>query len=235
MRYKHLGFETSWVTQGPAVLGDVDINTLGVGGEVQIWNGVLGADTSILDAAAPTTTATAINASSDPVTITIASAVGFPATASYFIKIDNELLLVTSGQGTTSWIATRAQRGTVIAAHLNGATVTMSGIDGATDPTLLDVASFAEFPAAGIYLIKVDNEILKVTGLQGTLEWEVRRAMLGTTAAPHPNLTPVFMFGEMVADLATTANRCMIYDVFCAGGIFVVGISGAADLTVSYE
>jgi len=58
-------------------------------------------------------------------TITVASASGFPASGSYIIVIDNENLLVTVGNSTTTWTVRRAQYGTAGAAHSSGATVTL--------------------------------------------------------------------------------------------------------------
>jgi hypothetical protein len=62
-------------------------------------------------------------------TITVASAAGFPATGAYFIRIDNEVMQVTSGQGTTTWTVARAQLGTSRANHSSGATVTALATD----------------------------------------------------------------------------------------------------------
>jgi len=39
--------------------------------------------------------------------ITVASAAGFPTTAGYYIRIDNEVMRVTAGQGTTTWTVAR--------------------------------------------------------------------------------------------------------------------------------
>lgn len=56
-------------------------------------------------------------------TLTVASATGFPTVNGFKVKIDNEVLLVTAGAGTTSWTVTRAQEGTAAAAHASGAAV----------------------------------------------------------------------------------------------------------------
>jgi hypothetical protein len=57
--------------------------------------------------------------------ITISSATGFPGSGNYVVEIDSEQMLVTSGQGSTSWGVTRAYAGTVAATHLNSAPVTL--------------------------------------------------------------------------------------------------------------
>jgi FtsP/CotA-like multicopper oxidase with cupredoxin domain len=56
--------------------------------------------------------------------ITVASAAGFPTTSGYYIRIDNEVLQITGGQGTTTWTVVRGQLGTAAASHLSGATIT---------------------------------------------------------------------------------------------------------------
>ncbi|HET6989017.1 MAG TPA: multicopper oxidase domain-containing protein [Kribbella sp.] len=61
--------------------------------------------------------------------ITVASAAGFPTTGQYYVRIDNEILLVTGGQGTTTWTVSRGQLGTVAAAHLSGAAVSALATD----------------------------------------------------------------------------------------------------------
>src|SRR4051812_33320212 len=62
-----------------------------------------------------TTLSSAITASQT--TISVASASGFPTSGTYRIRIDDEAMTVTGGQGTTSWTVTRAVNGTTAAAH----------------------------------------------------------------------------------------------------------------------
>ena len=70
-----------------------------------------------------TTRPTATNTSQT--TITVASAAGFPTSGTYYVRIDNEVLQVTGGQGTTTWTVVRGALGTGPAAsHLANATVT---------------------------------------------------------------------------------------------------------------
>ena len=56
--------------------------------------------------------------------ITVASAAGFPASGTYYIRIQNEVLQVTGGQGTTTWTVLRGQLGSAAATHPNGVAVT---------------------------------------------------------------------------------------------------------------
>jgi hypothetical protein len=63
------------------------------------------------------------------VSLTVASASAFPGAGSYGIQVDGEQMTVTSGQGTTSWLVTRAAGSTTANAHASGAVVAQT-----TDP-----------------------------------------------------------------------------------------------------
>jgi hypothetical protein len=57
--------------------------------------------------------------------ISVASGSGFPASEQFRIRIDNELMLVTTGgSGSTTWTVTRGVEGTTATAHCGGALVT---------------------------------------------------------------------------------------------------------------
>ena len=55
--------------------------------------------------------------------LTVASASAFPSSAQFRILIEDELLLVTAGAGTTTWTVTRGVESTTAAAHSSGASV----------------------------------------------------------------------------------------------------------------
>jgi hypothetical protein len=69
----------------------------------------------------PQTTLTSSIGTGDT-SINVASASGFPPVPQFRIRIDNELLLVTTLSG-TSWTVTRGYESTTAASHANGATV----------------------------------------------------------------------------------------------------------------
>jgi Tfp pilus assembly protein PilV len=75
---------------------------------------------------APTTTLT-IAMTASQLTISVASASGFPSAAPYIVMIDSELILVSGGAGTTTWavrdVVERGYRGTTATAHSAGASV----------------------------------------------------------------------------------------------------------------
>ncbi len=55
--------------------------------------------------------------------ITAAAFTNFPASGTYVIQIDSEQMLVTAGQGTTSWTVTRGVNSTTAASHSSGAEI----------------------------------------------------------------------------------------------------------------
>lgn len=73
---------------------------------------------------AQTTLSAPITVTTSPLTFTVTSAAGFPTSGSFRVLIDNELLQVTSGAGTTTWTANRPVDQTGAATHLVNATVT---------------------------------------------------------------------------------------------------------------
>jgi hypothetical protein len=83
--------------------------------------------------------------------------------------------------------------------------------------TTITVASAAGFPGSGTYYVRIDSEVLAVTGGQGTTTWTVARGQLGTAAATHAT-------GATVTALATD---------WYAG--FSGVPSGAQNLKVTYK
>jgi hypothetical protein len=81
-----------------------------------------GTDTNYYQVNPRTTTRPTATTAAQP-SITVASAAGFPTSGNYYIRIDNEVMQVTGGQGTTTWTVARGQLGTVAASHLSGATI----------------------------------------------------------------------------------------------------------------
>jgi hypothetical protein len=115
-------------------------------------------------------------------TLKVSSAAGFPTTGSFTIKVDNEQMLVTAGQGTTTWTVTRGYNSTTTALHGGNEPVSLIY---STTATTITVDSASGFPTSGTYTIKVDSEYMRVTGGQGTTTWTVTRRVDGTSAATH--------------------------------------------------
>lgn len=55
--------------------------------------------------------------------LVVPTATGFPISGQYRILIDAEIMLVTGGQGSSTWTVTRNIEGSIAASHLNGAPV----------------------------------------------------------------------------------------------------------------
>lgn len=77
----------------------------------------------------PRTTTRTSATTTTQTSITVASATGFPAAGTFYVRIDNEVMQVTGGQGTTTWTVARHALGTAAATHLNGAAVTALATD----------------------------------------------------------------------------------------------------------
>jgi Multicopper oxidase len=161
----------------------------------------------------PTTTLASAVSSTTATTITVSSNAGWPTASAnnpYFIRVDNEIIRVVGkggGPGVVNWTVQRGQLGSTAATHLSSAGVTY----------VVGVASASGFPASGAFFIRIDNEVMQVTGGQGTRGWTVTRGQLGTLAAIHSN-------NATVSALATD---------WYAGFTGVPG--GSQNLRVTYE
>jgi len=78
--------------------------------------------------ASSTTTIASASQAAAATTITLTATIG-PASGNFYIQVENEVELVTAGQGGTTMTVVRAQLGSTSAAHAIGATAT-SGADG---------------------------------------------------------------------------------------------------------
>lgn len=85
--------------------------------------------------ASPVTSLAATIASTGATSLTIASATGTPAnlpgSGNYYAQIENEVVLVTGGQGTTLLTVTRSALGSTAATHVSAAVFTLGGDGGA--------------------------------------------------------------------------------------------------------
>lgn len=81
------------------------------------------------------TTLSAAVSTTGATTISVTSAAGFPGSGTYAIQVDSEVMLVTGGQGTTTWTVTRGANGSTAATHSSGATVTGGNNPGSTAVT----------------------------------------------------------------------------------------------------
>lgn len=103
--------------------------------------------------------------------LNVAADTGFPTLAQFRILIDNELMIVTAGAGTTTWTVTRGAEGTTAASHNDGATVahilTRDGLKGISGSIILSDI-YANLPAAGtvghLYLPADGVHLLRDTG-----------------------------------------------------------------------
>ncbi len=119
-------------------------------------------------------------------TLGVASASGFPTgTGQYRIRVDDELMVVTGGAGTTTWTVTRGAEGTAAVAHASGATVRHVLTAGALTPGLIRSGG-----AAGQVLIKAtaaDYDVAWGAGVpSGTEDQALRYNAAGAAVAVTP-------------------------------------------------
>lgn len=82
------------------------------------------ADIDVMERASPDIfTTTTADPGAAGTTLAITSATRFPASGQYKIRVEDEIMYVTGGQGTASWTVARGQDGTTAVAHTAGATV----------------------------------------------------------------------------------------------------------------
>lgn len=72
---------------------------------------------------AETTLASPVGGGAGDLSLSVASAASFPNASAFFIRVDDELMLVTGGAGTTTWTVARGQENTTRVAHSAGAAV----------------------------------------------------------------------------------------------------------------
>ncbi len=119
----------------------------------------LGVDDATYYQVNPKTTTRTSATSAGQTTITVQSAAGFPSSGTYYVRVDNEIMQVTGGQGTATWTVSRGQLGSAAATHAIGATVTALANDW--------YASFTGV-AAGAQNLKVTYKGKDCTGTTGT-------------------------------------------------------------------
>ena len=118
---------------------------------------------------ASTTLAAAITASQT--TITVSSASGFPASGTFRVRIDDEDMTVTGGQGTTTWTVTRGVNSTTAASHVVSQAVNQD--DAGTSGELSWNATTKTLTVTGTIYIdgsaKISNGALNTYNGQATL------------------------------------------------------------------
>ena len=97
------------------------------------------------------TTLSAAISSTGATSCTVTSATGFPGSGNYYFQVDSEVILVTAGQGTTTWTISRGQNGSTAATHSSGAVVTGGNAPGSTAVTNGDLwAHSTSSPGLGL-------------------------------------------------------------------------------------
>lgn len=147
----------------------------------------------------------------------------FPNRGTYYIKIDSEVLKVTSTNTTTRVLSgiTRGQDFTVAAAHQTGAmislygrsTISMTGGLSDTSTTTITLASGSLFPTVGTFLVLIDNEkilVARTSSTSNTLTIQANgRGYAATTRAAHANGATVTLVPMGTTTLASTGDTSL--------------------------
>lgn len=128
-------------------------------------------------------------------TFLVYSGDGFPDPNStpFTIQIGDEQMLVTGAApvtGGVNWTVQRGYNSTTPASHLVGALIWQSNPVVTASQTTLTVGSAIGYPTSYPFNVRVDGEIMTVTGLaknnlNGTTTWNVLRGQFGSTATTH--------------------------------------------------
>lgn len=197
--------------------------------------------------------------------ITVASATGWPSSGNYYARLGpvgaegtdglNEVVLVTGGQGTTTWTVTRGQLGTTGTAFASGVvvdnnlarcdTAAFSGTDGTSNASTTFTSATASFNAT-----VVGNHLRLASGTNGTVGYyrvtaftDANTITLDRNCSTASMTNGAWKIGGAAANPSTaalfnsssaTGNKCV------AGNIIYIRGAGSrlpsvADYTVTSE
>lgn len=184
------------------------------------------ANGAFFDAATSGALSTTLNGSisAGATTIVVASATGWPSSGNYYARIGNvgaettagssELVLVTGGQGTTSWTVTRAQKGTTALAFASGVVVdndasrcdTATGVG--TAGTSTNSTTFIDATFAAFDLSHVGNCIRVSSGTGATVGYYFIQSITNATTVVLDRVSGTYTNGAWkVGGAAATPNR----------------------------
>jgi len=197
--------------------------------------------------------------------ITVASASGWPSSGNYYARIGpvgaegtdglNEVVLVTGGQGTTTWTVTRGQLGTTGTAFASGVvvnnnlarcnTAAFSGTDGTSNASTTFTSASATFNAT-----VVGNHLRLASGTNGTVGYyritaftDANTITLDRNCSTGAMTNGAWKIGGAAANISTSAifnsssaagNKCVPGNI-----IYIRGagsrLPSVADYTVTTE
>ncbi len=123
-----------------------------------------------------------------------------PNVTPFTIQVRDEQMRVTGAAAATggvNWTVQRGANGTVATAHAQGAWVSQAAPVMTATQNTITVGSTINFPTDYPFNVRVDGEIMTVTGLfqqnlNGTTTWYVTRGVAGSTATAHNQNATVF-------------------------------------------
>lgn len=142
--------------------------------------------------AAGSTTLNGAIATTGATSITVTSAAGFPTAGNYYIIVDSEYMLVTGGQGTTTWTVTRGVNSTA-ATHLTGAAVAgfmwdINCVNGDVSPGTVVVGTVSTTSATPPSLnLPAGSMVINAPGASGMCDVQIANTTTGTLTWNKPS------------------------------------------------
>lgn len=167
------------------------------------------------------------NINNSTTTVVVTSASGFPSSGSFIIIIDSELMLVTAGQGTTTWTVTRNIEGTTAASHTSGVTIgnvisagylTNNYVDMFSNQTVAGSKTFSTTPpglvdTGGTQSVTGNKTIANYPKVTGATD------MLVGSAPTLPGANMIMQAGSSVITLDVNGQANIVYPVAFPNGV----------------
>jgi len=165
-------------------------------------------------------------------TINLVSAGSLPASGNYYAYIDQEQVLVTGGQGTTTLTVSRGQNGTVANAHSQGSTIRANPTVNATGFLMPDTAGLNGAQRWGLRIGNWMSQHRGPLGIGGASTTTVPAAMLDVRLNPNNTYGPLGLVDVMrIASPATQGGTDDILERTVQGQVNTTGATTTALLS----
>jgi uncharacterized protein YjbI with pentapeptide repeats len=193
-----------------------------------------GANLTNLSVSPPRTSVSAAALSASSTTVRVASASAFPQSGTFSIQIDDEIMNVTAGAGSTTWTVSRGSSGTTAAAHIIGASVVRTTGINLSNADLRDVnlaganLAYANLGDANLNAAKLTNANL--TGARMNSGTSLYQTVLAGATFRSANLSGV-NFSNVI--LTATVGTTTVNGANFAGASVASAYFGSLSLSTS--
>jgi|GEM_PF-73962 len=193
-----------------------------------------GANLTNLSVSPPRTSVSAAALSASSTTVRVASASAFPQSGTFSIQIDNEIMNVTAGAGSTTWTVSRGSSGTTAAAHIIGASVVQTTGINLSNAFLVDAnlaganLAYANLGDANLSNAKLTNANL--TGARMNSGTNLYQTVLAGATLRSANLSGV-NFSNVI--LTATVGTTTVNGANFAGASVASAYFGSLSLSTS--